>query len=198
MYQIYGPFGTRTFRVVWMLEELGLLYEHHKANPRSDDIRALNPAGKVPVLVVDGEALTDSTAILTFLADRHGAFTAPCGSIERARQDGFTNFVNDELDAALWIVTRHSMIYPEDQRVPAIKAPVMEEFARSIDELTRRLGDGPYLMGDEMSVPDILAVHCAGWAKMLGFPLEQDGFNAYVARVQARPAYQRVKALRKA
>ena len=59
-------------RVLWALEELGLEYIHHSAAPRSEQVRALNPLGKIPILV-DGDAvLTDSTAILTYLADKHG------------------------------------------------------------------------------------------------------------------------------
>jgi glutathione S-transferase len=196
MYQLYGKASSRAFRVLWLLEELGLPYDHQKVAPQSDEVRAHNPAGKVPVLIADDEALTDSTAIMTFLTDRHGALTFPPGSIERARQDGLTNFINDELDAALWIVTRHAFLYPEERRVPEIKPSVAAEFERSINELARRLGDGPFLMGEQMTVPDILAVHCAGWAQVLGFPLPDDGFNAYVERLKTRPAYQRVREMR--
>jgi glutathione S-transferase len=195
MYTVYGPINTRTFRVLWMLDELGLDYAHEKTPPRSAEIRALNPGGKVPVLVTEGVALTDSSAILSFLADRHSAFSYPCGSIERALQDGFTHFVNDELDACLWTAARHSFVLPEDKRVPEVKEPLKWEFARSVDELARRMGDGPFLMGEKMTVPDILATHCGSWARGADFPLTNENFNAYLKRMRARPAYQRVKAM---
>ena len=195
MYQVIGTIPSRTFRVLWMLEELGLDYDHVNAGPQSAEVRALNPAGKVPVLVTNGVTLTDSTAILNFLADRHGRFTFPPGTNDRARQDGFTQFVNDELDACLWTAARHSFVLPEEKRVPEIKAPLKWEFARSIDELMRRIGDGPFLMGAEMTVPDILAAHCGNWAYGAKFPLENEAFNAYVARMRARPAFKRVRAL---
>lgn len=196
MYQLYGSPSTRAFRVLWMLEELGLDYEYHKVKPHAEEVQAHNPAGKVPVLIADGVALTDSTAIMTFLADRHNALTAPCGSVDRARQDGFTNFINDELDASLWTATRHTLLYPEQHRVPAIVPSQKKEFERGINELTRRMGGGPFLMGEDISVPDILAAHCGIWAGLIGFPLNNDGFNAYLDRMKSRPAYQRVKALR--
>ncbi|GKY86761.1 glutathione S-transferase family protein [Sinisalibacter aestuarii] len=195
MYQVYGNLDTRTFRVLWMLEELGAGYSHIKAAPHSDEARAVNPAGKVPVLIADGVALTDSVAIMSFLADRHGQFTYPCGSTERARQDGFTHFINDELDAALWTAARHSFVLPDDKRVPAVKASLKWEFERSVNELMRRMGEGPFLMGDEMTLPDILAAHCGNWAFGAKFPLTNEAFNAYVKRMRSRAAFKRVRAL---
>lgn len=195
MFTVYGKIQTRTFRVLWLLEELGLPYEHVPSAPQSDTTRALNPAGKVPVLIADGTALTDSVAIMAFLADRHGGFTYPCGSLERARQDGFTHFINDELDATLWTAARHSFILPPDKRVPEVKPSLKWEFSRSVDELMRRMGAGPFLMGEAMTFADILAAHCGNWAFAAKFPLENEAFNAYVKRLRARDAYQRVKAL---
>lgn len=195
MYEVHGNLDTRTFRVLWMLEELGVPYTHTKAAPRSDETRALNPAGKVPVLVAEGTPLTDSIAIIQFLADRHGEFTYPCGSIERALQDGFTHFLNDEFDAVLWMAARHSFVLPEDKRVPEVKDSLKWEFERSVVELMRRMGDGPFLMGERMTVPDILAAHCGIWARGAKFPLTNEAFNAYVKRMRSRPAFERVKAL---
>lgn len=195
MYTLIGPIDTRAFRVLWMLEELGLPYEHVKSKPRTSETLKHNPAGKVPVLLVDGVALTDSSAIMQYLADKHGDFTFPCGTIERARQDGFTHFVNDELDGTLWTAARHTFILPEDKRVPGVKDSLKWEFARSVDELMRRMGEGPFLMGDRMTVPDILAAHCANWAFAAKFPLENEKFNAYAKRMRDREAFKRVRAL---
>lgn len=195
MYTVIGPITTRAFRVLWMLEELGQPYEHRKTGPRSPETLKHNPAGKVPVMLEGDVALTDSVAIMQYLADKHGAFTHPCGTLARARQDGFTQFINDELDAVLWTAARHSFILPEDRRVPEVKPPLKWEFARSVDELMRRMGDGPFLMGEEMTLPDILAAHCGNWAYAAKFPLENDAFNAYVKRMRDRPAYDRVRNL---
>lgn len=77
MYTVIGPVQSRTLRVIWMLEELGQPYDHVPALPQSDSVVQINPAGKVPVLIYDGTPITDSTAIMTFLADRHGKMTYP-------------------------------------------------------------------------------------------------------------------------
>ncbi len=195
MYTVLGGIRSRAFRVLWMLEELGQPYEHISTPPRSEDVRKYNTSGKIPVLLDNGAALTDSTAILHYLADKHGALTFPSGSIERARQDGITHFVLDEFDALLWTASRHSFILPEEQRVPAIKDSLKWEFETSLARLAERLGDSPFLTGDTMTVPDIIATHCCGWATVAKFPMRNDVVNAYVERMRARPAYQRTSAL---
>lgn len=194
MYTVIGSVASRSARVLWMLEELEQPYEHVPARPRSDGVRAVNPAGKVPVLVVDGTPITDSTAIIQFLADRHGALTHPAGTLERARQDSLTQFLLDEFDAALWVAARHSFILPEELRVPGIKSSLHWEFERSQKELARRMGEGPFLMGGSMTVPDIILGHCGQWAVAAKFPISEPRLLAYLARVQARDAYRRAMA----
>lgn len=190
MYTVMGTVRTRTARVLWMLEELGVPYEHIAAGPRSAEVRAVNPSGKVPVLVAEGVAISDSTAILQFLADRHGRFTHPAGSIDRARQDSLTQFVLDEFDAILWTASRHSFILPEEHRLPAIKDSLRWEFARSQAALVERMGDGPYLMGAEMTVPDLILTHCGLWAGVAKFPITEARLEAYLDAMRARPAFK--------
>ena len=191
MFTVYGTVRTRTARVLWMLEELGLPYDQVVAGPRSPQVLAVNAAGKVPVLLVDGVAITDSTAILQFLADRHGRFTHPAGSLDRARQDSLTQFVLDEFDALLWTASRHSFILPEELRLPAIKDSLRWEFARSQTTLVSRMGEGPFLMGAEMTVPDLILTHCGIWAGVAKFPITESRFAAYLEAMRARPAFQR-------
>lgn len=195
MYTVIGSIRSRTFRVLWMLEELGQPYDHHPASPRSEDVTAHYPAGKVPVLLDDGTPLTDSTAILTYLADKHGALTHPAGTIERARQDGHTQFLLDEFDALLWTASRHSFILPEELRVPAIKDTLKHEYLTSLDRLAARVGKGPFLMGRTMTVPDIIACHCGGWAVAAKFPQPAGALKDYFTRLRNRPAYQKVSQL---
>ena len=198
MYTVIGTVGSRTLRVLWMLEELGLEYEHVQAAPRSEDVVAINPAGKVPVLIVDGTPITDSTAILTYLADAHGRFTHRAGTLERARQDSLTQFLLDEFDSNLWTAARHSFILPEELRLSGIKESLRWEFERSQRTLIRRMGGGDFVMGGEMTVPDILLGHCLEWAVMAKFPIIAESLTAYHQRMRARPAFKRAVARREA
>lgn len=188
-YKVIGTPRTRTFRVLWMLEEIGQAYEHLPTAPRSDETRVFNPSGKVPALVEGDTVLTDSMAILTYLGDKHGQLTAPAGTIARAQQDAMAFWLIDEFDAILWAAAKHSFIFPEKQRVPAIKESLKAEFGAAAAQLSNRL-DGPFLMGDAISIPDILAVHCLNWAVGAKFPRVDDKLFAYARRLRDRPAYQ--------
>ncbi len=196
MYKVIGKPMTRTFRVLWALEELEQPYELEDAAPQSAEIRAYNPSGKVPALVVDGTTVTDSVAIITYLADKHGVLTAPAGTLARAQQDSITNMLNDEMDALLWMAARHSFALPEEQRVPAIKESLRWEFARSVSRVEARLTD-EFIAGDRFSIADILLTHCLNWARGAKFEVESDALLAYGKRMRAREAFQRVAALSK-
>ncbi len=194
MYTLIGSAKTRSARVLWLLEELGQPFTHIAAGPQSPEVRAHNTAGKVPVLL-DGDAtLTDSTAILTYLADKHGQFTAPAGTIARAQQDSLTHFLLDEFDAVLWTAARHSFVLPEDKRLPAIKDSLKWEYARSLSRLEQRL-QGPFLMGDAMTIPDIIATHCLLWGLGAKFDAPGGALADYLARMRTRPAFERAMAL---
>lgn len=192
-YHLYGSVQSRAFRVIWALQEMGLAYEHTPTGPRDAAVIALNPSGKVPVLVADGQALTDSTAILTFLADKHGQLTYPPGTLERARQDGLTQMILDEIDGTLWTASRHTFVLPEAMRVPAIKEPLKWEYARSCARLAQAM-EGPFVMGDTMTIPDIILTHCLGWAISAKFPSDEPKLRDYLDRMRARPAYQAARA----
>ena len=196
MYKVLGTANTRAFRVMWMLEELDQPYDHVLAAPQSDGVVAFNPSGKVPVLIEDGTPITDSTAIIQYLADRHGALTHKAGTIERARQDSLTQFLLDEFDAVLWTAARHTFVLPEELRVSAIKDTLRWEFQRSQQILKQRVGNGPYLMGEVMTVPDIILTHCLGWAHTARFPLMDCWDEKYLVKMRARPAYLRAEARR--
>ena len=163
MYTVIGGVRSRALRVLWMLEELGLPYKHLAVAPRSDEVKEFYPAGKIPVLIDGDIAITDSTAILTYLADKHGTLTHSAGTVERAIQDGHTHFILDEIDALLWTAARHSFILPVDKRVEGIKDSLKWEYETSLERLDSRLGAGPFLMGETLTVPDLIAAHCAGW-----------------------------------
>lgn len=192
MYTVIGKANSRATRVLWMLEELGQSYEHVPAAPQSEGVVSFNPAGKVPVLIEDGTPITDSTAIIQYLADKHGALTYPAGTLDRARQDSLTQFLLDEFDAALWMAARHSFVLPEQMRQSAIKDSLIWEFTNSQKTLVHRMGDGPFLMGAQMTVPDIILTHCGIWARVAKFPVKEARLSAYMDRMTARPALAKV------
>jgi len=193
MYTVLGSTKNRTLRVIWTLEELGLPYDQVKGNPGSAEVKALNPSGKVPSLVVDGEALPDSVAIMSFLSDRHNALTFPAGSIERLRMDGHIHFLIEEFDGLLWVAAKNTFVNPPEHRAGDVKPVLKWEFERSLQRLEDRL-QGPFLMGEHFTIADILAVHCLNWAYTAKFPDATPVLKDYAKRCRARPAYQRALA----
>jgi len=198
MYTLVGSPKSRAFRVLWMLEELGVDYEIEAVGPRTPEILALNPSGKLPVLKDGDDAIIDSTAIIQYLADKHGKFTYAAGSIERAKQDSFTCFALDDLDGILWTTAKHSFIFPEEMRAAGVKAAARYDFAKSLTALEKRLGDNEYVMGDTFTVPDIIITHCAGWAATAKFDWPEGPLKNYIEKIRLRPAFVRASEIRSA
>ena len=187
MYKVFGISQSRAFRVLWMLEEIEIKYENIQLKPGSREIKKINKSGKVPVLLDGEEILTDSSAIISYLGDKHKKLCFPRGSIDRARQDAMVFRIIDEVDMMLWGAARHSFILPEDMRVNAIKPSLKWEFQKNIDRIMDEK-EGKFLMGNKFMLPDIILAHCGRWARSAKFPLENENFNRYVKLCFDRPA----------
>lgn len=199
MYVVIGTPRSRAMRVMWMLEELEQPYEVVAPPLGSDAQRDATPEGRVPALrTPDGVVLTDSVAIMTYLADRHAdresGPTYAAGTIERAVQDGHTQFVDEALDGPLWVLSKHRYVLPKALRAAEAVAPAaLHDLEDGFERLAARVGDGPFLMGARFTVPDIMAGHCGGWAKVAGVTAPEPA-AAYLKRVYARPSNARARA----
>ena len=189
---VYGTSHSRAFRVMWMLEELGLSYESRPVRPHDADLIRFHPPGKIPVLVDGGAVIPDSTAILQFLADSNGRFSHPCGTHERALQDSLTCRLLDEFDACLWAAAKHSFVLPEDRRVRDLKPTLKWEFEKAARALVAQHGCDPFLMGAEMTVPDFILTHCLVWAGVARFGELPPELASYFMRMRQRSAFQRL------
>lgn len=196
MYTVFGYPVTRAIRVLWALEELGLEYKLEPFLPASDEMKDITPSGKVPALRDGDFVLTDSSAILHYLADKHGGLLASAGTQERAMQDAMTFRLLDELDAVLWTSARHAFVLPEEKRVPEVRQSLAWELNRNLDRLANEIS-GPYLVGDSFSVPDIIFAHCIGWAKNAKIDVTNPSILALAKGLRDRPAFQRLLPLLK-
>jgi len=201
MLRLYGFPRTRTLRALWTLEEAEADYAfvrvdfftgQHAAPPYS----AMNPMGKVPTLVDGDLVVTESAAICTYVADRHPAsgLAPEPRTAERARFDQWCFFVATELEQPLWTMAKHRFVLPEDKRVPAIMETAAWEFARAMPVLEAGLGGGDFLLGDRLTVPDILAAHTLSWAIGSGVEIGSAAVDAYARRLLERPAFARAEA----
>jgi glutathione S-transferase len=188
MYQAVGSRGSRVSRVLWMLEELGEPYEFIEVGRRSQEAYALNPSGKVPILIDGDLRITDSAAICVYLADKHAdkGFGANPGLAGRAEIDGWMHFAQSELEAPLWNKLRHRFILPPELRV--------YDFASEVRALDGRLGDRAFALGERFSAVDVLLGDIGAWARGGRFRIESERVNAYLDRVLSRPARARAQA----
>lgn len=199
MYTILGSPATRAFRVVWALEELSQPYTVNSVKPHEGDIKAVNPAGKVPALLEGDHCILDSTAIIQYLSDKHAQLTYPAGTVERAHQDSFTQFALDDIDGIIWTAAKHGFVIPEPLRAEvAVKEACRWDLARGLRALEERLGSHEFVMGSTFTVPDIILGHCAGWAQRAGFEIPEGSLQDYFERLQSRPAFIKALKLREA
>lgn len=189
MYKVIGTTKSRALRVLWMLNELGEPYEQLAFAPVTDLARQHSPTGKLPALIDGSEVLTDSLAILTYLADKHGKLTAPAGTIARAKQDAKALWIIDEIDTVLRLAGRLPEIVPDHHQTEKIESVLKLEFARATQTLSSNL-EGEFLMGDTITIPDILACHCLTWAIGAKFPRMGKKSFLYAKALRERPAFR--------
>ena len=192
MLHVIGSKRSRTLRVLWLLEELQLEYRHDPAMPHSEQVLARNPSGKIPVLVDCGTTVTDSTAIMTYLADRHGRLTFPAGTVERARQDGYTGLLLDEFDACLWSAAKHSFVLPVEHRCREIKPVLRWEFGQAAARLAASMQEDRFLVGDKPTIPDIILAHCLLWARLAQMEHGQPALDTYLKQMCKRPSFSAI------
>lgn len=195
MLQVFGRVKSRTFRVVWFLEESGIPYELIGVAPRSEDAKKVYKNGKIPFIVDGKNVISDSVAILTYLSDKNKVFTHSPGSIERAKQDAITFRILDEFEALLWVAAKHTFIFPTEKKVPDIINILKWEFTRNQEKFVDEFNMNNFLCGERFLVPDILLVHCLVWAESINFSI-CDSLTKYVDRLKERPAYQKSFSLR--
>lgn len=183
--------------VMWGLAELGLPcerldYGHAHGGTDTPEFRAMNPNGLVPVLRDGDLTLFESCAILRYLAGRYGGAPFwPEDPVARAPVDmwaewGKTTFARDFTGPIFWAVVRT----PPSRRDPAALERAMKVHDRNIAILEARLAGGPWVMGTDFTLADIVIGHVL----YRYFTIEvarpdRPVLAAYYRRLTERPAY---------
>jgi glutathione S-transferase len=192
--------NSRSQRILWLLEELHLpyrieLYQRDaKTNLAPPELRAIHPLGKSPV-IQDGElVLAESGAIVEYLAERHGngQLVPPRGSPEHIHYLHWLHFAEGTI--MLHLVGRLYLTRVGDTAKPVqnrVEAMIQDELALVEAELRR----SPHLAGEHFSAADVQMLFPLEVALFAGLVAERlTALREYVARMQARPAYQRALA----
>ena len=191
----------RGFRVVWLLEEMGLPYALRRvdllAGVENDaEFLAINPAGFIPA-IQDGEVvMVESIAILEYLLARYGPSPLapePNDAAFPAYQQ-FLHLGEAGLAASIYFVNGARNIAPEAERYNWSAGQALETFESRLTLVTRQLARSPYLAGERFTAADISVTYALELAqRAVKFPLGEAEL-AYVARTSARDGYKRAMA----
>ena len=181
------------------MHELGLSYERHAIASRTGETRTagyrqLNPKEKIPTLQDGDLTLTESPAIVTYLAEKYGAsigLIPPTATPERAKYYEWSFFSMMELDAlSLYILRRHSGLPEVYGEAPNAVKTAREAFEKQIRVADQRLTThGPFILGATFTAADILLTSCLSWAVRYALPLTET-LVEYTQLTTSRPAHQ--------
>ena len=197
--KLYGFGPTRSLRALWSLKELDADFEFVSVNllageHQRPDFLALNPAGKLPVLVDGDLVITESAAIVLYLAEKYREKgLMPTDLKARAEVYRCLMFAVTELEQPLWRITKHSFLYPEDKRLPQDIALAREDFATMASILDRHMEGRQFIVGDSITAADCVTAYVIDWANEHHLIDGCPHLRAYLERMYARPkAPQRI------
>jgi glutathione S-transferase len=180
---------SRSTRIIWLLEELGVPYQlryvtirYRDGSGDGPDPANPHPDRKVPALLDDDVLVTESAAVATYLADQaDSAGLAPwIGDRDRGPYLTWLSWIEGEFGPAI------------GARLGAPEGETPLAFAAALARVERALADGPWLLGERFSAADVMMGGTLGWAHQL---MPRDGrIPAYLARLTQRPAFQRAMA----
>ena len=203
--------NSRSQRVLWLLEELGLEYElvRYQRDPKTmlapPSLRAIHPLGKSPVITDGTATLAESGAIVEYLIERYGAgrLIPAAGTPERLRWTYWLHFAEGTAMTPLLLKLVFGKVATGP--MPFFARPIARGIARKVtdsyiapqirqqlDYMESELGQAKWFAGNEFSAADV----------QMSFPLEAAGargglgeghpkLTAFLGRIHARPAYQR-------
>ncbi len=195
---LWGVGTMRTHRTLWLAEEMGIDYEVRPIGPRTGETKtpeflAINPRHKVPTMVHGDIRLTESAAILNYLTESFPTpehICVPGDALERARLLEWCFFVMCELDAiALYTVRRHGDLVDVYGASPIAVRAAIDYFNHQLVRMEERVvRAGAFLMGEKISIADILFMSCLDCAQRYEIA-PPDYLRDYRTRMRARPAY---------
>lgn len=198
----HSPF-SRSMRVVWLCEEIGLDYRLETVEMFSDAMKrpaylAINPLGKVPAIDDDGFLLWETGAILQYLDAKYGggSLVPPLTSAAGALAAQWMGYGENPLTVIMGEIAAHGGPMPEKWRVPALVDRGRDVAPSLVRVVEDALGDQPWILPDGFSAADIMLVFGLNIAAHLGFVTDETPrVRSYCERAASRPAFQRAAAV---
>jgi glutathione S-transferase len=201
MITLYHCHGARSFRPLWMLEEMRLSYDLKMLPfpPRvfAKEYLSLNPLGTIP-LMIDGETrMTESSGICHYLGTRHG----PTPLIVGTDEPGYGAFLNWMYfsDATLTfpqtLVLRYTRLEPEERRNPQVATDYAKWFFGRLRAVEAATADAETLAGGRFTAADIVVGYALRLSGNVGLAMDfGPNVAAYWRRLQQRDGYKRAVA----
>jgi glutathione S-transferase len=197
MIKLYGISRSRAFRCLWMLEELGLEYEHipidFVGETKKPDYLAINPNGRIPALIDGDTVLWESMAINLYLAQKYDGGLRPKSVEELGQAMKWSFWVMTETEKSVIEILFNTLILPEDARDAALVSAASEQLQAPLAVLDADLEARDHLVGDGFGVADLNVAAVLGWCKLAGYdasatPNVERWLNAALSRPAAKTA----------
>jgi len=185
----YPP--SRSKQARWALLECGLEFKAIGGLEilHSEELKKVNPMGKVPAVLINGEPLFEAAAICTCLADLvpEKGLIAPSGTRDRALHLQWVSFSLTELEAYLWSNARNQFVLPKEERITALFEQNNAAFKHAAGILEEVLSDTDFLIGNRFSITDILVGFTLSWGSGMRLLDDFPNLQAYLDRLKERP-----------
>jgi glutathione S-transferase len=205
MIELYHCVDARSFRCLWLLEEMQLPYKLHQLpfppSFKSPEYLELNPLGTVPLLL-DGDArLFESIAILQYLTDHYG----PSALAVSPQEPAYASFLNwlhlgeSSLATHLSVMLRYAIFEPEARRLPQVVKQYQQLTMQRLDLLDQRLDGREYVSADRFTIADISLGYSLILCRLMNLSDQlPKNVRAYWDRLRSRPAFGAARAAQKA
>ena len=198
MIKLYLTPNTRAGRVAWLLEELNMEYELEilpftKEGLKSPEHRARHALGRVPVIEDGDISIFESGAIIDYILERHknGGLKPSSDSSEFPFYLQWYHYCEGMVMPPMNQIVVQTILLPPDRRDETVLNQAKNLLTKSLAPVNENLADKDYLIGD-FSAADLMLGHSCFMANRLGCVSEEmQNIKDYVARINARPAFQK-------
>ena len=198
MLKVHFVAGTRAGRVVWLLEELELEYEVNimpftKEGLKSSEHRSRHALGRVPVLEDGDISIFESGAIIDYVLERHknGGLKPSSDSPEFPFYLQWYHYCEGMVMPPMNQIVVQTILLPPDRRDETVLNQAKNLLTKSLAPVNENLAEKDYLIGD-FSAADLMLGHSCFMANRMGCVSEEmQNIKDYVARINARPAFQK-------
>ncbi len=194
MITVYHIPGSRSSRVVWVLEEMGLAYEalNVRTNPEAAErYKAANPTGALPAIEDGGTVMFESMAICEYLAQRYG----PTPLVVQPDEPDYPTYLQylhygeATLSGMGATIMMYSRFLPEEMRDPKVAALAGDRMLQRFAPVEASLAKGDYLAAGRLTLADVSVGYAVSLALFAGLGDRlAPSLKAYWERLSARPA----------